>query len=32
MGLDFKGGTAVEISIGEDFQKKDVDSIIKKIF
>ncbi|MEY8000335.1 protein translocase subunit SecF [Clostridium sp. Mt-5] len=29
-GLDFKGGTIVEINLGTDFNKADVDSIIKK--
>jgi len=29
-GLDFKGGTATEISIGQDFNKTDVDVIINK--
>lgn len=29
-GLDFKGGTATEISIGQDFNKTDVDAIINK--
>lgn len=29
-GLDFKGGTATEISMGQEFQKTDVDSIINK--
>lgn len=29
-GLDFKGGTVVEINIGGTFNKNDVDSIIKK--
>ncbi|MHC6180664.1 protein translocase subunit SecF [Clostridium sp. JNZ X4-2] len=29
-GLDFKGGTIVEINLGTDFNKSDVDSIIKK--
>lgn len=29
-GIDFKGGTVVDISIGKDFNKDDVDQIIKK--
>lgn len=29
-GLDFKGGTIVEINLGQDFNKQDVDNIIKK--
>lgn len=29
-GLDFKGGTIVEINLGSNFNKEDVDSIIKK--
>ncbi|MCC9295935.1 protein translocase subunit SecF [Clostridium sp. MT-14] len=29
-GLDFKGGTIVEINLGTDFDKADVDSIVKK--
>ncbi|HSN58970.1 MAG TPA: protein translocase subunit SecF [Clostridiaceae bacterium] len=29
-GLDFKGGTATEISIGQEFEKADVDAIINK--
>jgi preprotein translocase subunit SecF len=29
-GLDFKGGTVVEINIGQNFNKQDVDSIVKK--
>lgn len=29
-GLDFKGGTATEISIGQNFEKADVDAIISK--
>jgi preprotein translocase subunit SecF len=29
-GLDFKGGTIVEINLGTDFNKADVDSIVKK--
>jgi preprotein translocase subunit SecF len=29
-GLDFKGGTATEISIGQEFEKADVDAIISK--
>jgi preprotein translocase subunit SecF len=29
-GLDFKGGTATEISIGQAFEKADVDAIISK--
>ncbi|MFL0194388.1 protein translocase subunit SecF [Clostridium sp. WILCCON 0269] len=29
-GLDFKGGTIVEINLGTTFNKEDVDSIIKK--
>lgn len=29
-GLDFKGGTVVEISVGKDFNKSDIDSITKK--
>ncbi|MCI1944291.1 protein translocase subunit SecF [Clostridium luticellarii] len=29
-GLDFKGGTIVEINLGTDFNKADVDGIIKK--
>ncbi|WP_294182194.1 protein translocase subunit SecF [uncultured Clostridium sp.] len=29
-GLDFKGGTIIEINLGTDFNKADVDNIIKK--
>lgn len=29
-GLDFKGGTVVEINLGKDFNKHDVDKIIQK--
>lgn len=29
-GLDFKGGTVVEINIGKDFNKADIDNISKK--
>lgn len=29
-GLDFKGGTVVEINLGQDFNKQDVDNIVKK--
>lgn len=29
-GLDFKGGTVVEINVGQDFNKQDVDNIVKK--
>ncbi|MBV7275305.1 protein translocase subunit SecF [Clostridium thailandense] len=29
-GIDFKGGTVVDISMGKDFNKEDVDQIIKK--
>ncbi|WML35759.1 protein translocase subunit SecF [Clostridium sp. OS1-26] len=29
-GLDFKGGTVVEINVGKDFNKSDIDSITKK--
>lgn len=29
-GIDFKGGTVVSISIGKDFNKDEIDSIIKK--
>jgi len=29
-GLDFKGGTATEISIGQAFEKADVDAIVSK--
>ena len=29
-GLDFKGGTVVEIKIGKDFQKTDIDNMTKK--
>lgn len=29
-GLDFKGGTVVEINIGSNFDKQEVDTIIKK--
>lgn len=29
-GLDFKGGTVVEISVGKDFNKSDIDNITKK--
>lgn len=29
-GIDFKGGTVVDINMGKDFNKADVDNIIKK--
>lgn len=29
-GLDFKGGTVVEINVGKDFNKSDIDNITKK--
>ncbi|MCW6084868.1 MULTISPECIES: protein translocase subunit SecF [Clostridium] len=29
-GIDFKGGTVVQINIGKDFKKEEVDQIIKK--
>lgn len=29
-GIDFKGGTIIEIQIGKDFNKADIDSIVKK--
>lgn len=29
-GLDFKGGTVVQLNIGKDFNKEDIDGIIKK--
>lgn len=29
-GLDFKGGTIVEINLGSNFNKEDVDNIVKK--
>ncbi len=29
-GLDFKGGNVLEMSIGKDFNKADIDSIVKK--
>jgi len=29
-GLDFKGGTVVQLNIGKDFDKADVDTIVKK--
>ncbi|WP_251860884.1 protein translocase subunit SecF [Clostridium sp. Marseille-Q2269] len=29
-GIDFKGGTVVQINIGKDFNKEDIDQIIKK--
>lgn len=29
-GLDFKGGTVVQFNIGKDFNKADVDAIVKK--
>jgi len=29
-GLDFKGGTVVQLSIGKDFNKEDIDNIVKK--
>jgi preprotein translocase subunit SecF len=30
LGLDFKGGTVVEINIGKAFDKADIDNIVKK--
>ena len=29
-GLDFKGGTVVQLNIGKDFDKADIDNIVKK--
>lgn len=29
-GIDFKGGTVVQINIGKDFKKEEVDQIVKK--
>ena len=29
-GLDFKGGTVVQLNIGKDFNKADIDTIVKK--
>lgn len=29
-GLDFKGGTVVQLNIGKDFDKADIDTIVKK--